>query len=930
MASKKDVSSGPRAARRSPAEATQTAAPTAARKEAAVDLAAGLSAPPRQALAVCYISQPGNLSHWQSVSPQIEALTGVPAKEWLATPDAWIQHVHPDDRASALQARQQIQECGGRYEIEYRLVARDGSSRWIREIASVTCGLDGKPQYVQGLLSDITEHRKSEQALHASQERLKIALDAADMGTWELDAATGIARWDENLDRLFRTSPDATTLSLEDFHRLVHAEDRPRVRRLFTRALQTGEPLAVEFRVLFPDGAVEWRSSHGHAIRDASGKILRIVGVTQNITAQKSADEALRTSEERYRSLVERLPGIAYIAEIGASGRWYYVSPQIRDYLGYSPEEWLASSDLWFQHIHPDDRIRVLAEEERAQKSRKTLLLEYRITARDGRTVWFRDEAMVLPGADVGAQAPIFYGILYDVTDRKLAEEALRESEARLRLALEAAHLGMWEWRPETNGLFWNEQQSAFYGLQPKDAPRTLEEFFPRVHPDDRERIRQALHASSAGANMPYAVEFRIRRPDGSVRWLASSGMVLRDASGKMLAMRGISQDITERRHLEEQLRSAQKMEAIGQLAGGIAHDFNNLLMVIQGHVELLLGRIGKDPGVNRDAEAIQRAADRASAITQQLLAFSRKQVLQPRVLELCSVVADISSLLRRLIGAEVDLQLALSREPLWVKADEGQMERVVLNLVVNARDAMPGGGTITVETTRVSAGSAPLLRYPEIPPGDYVRLTVRDTGMGMDAATQARIFEPFFTTKQLGKGTGLGLATVYGIVQQSGGWISVNSVLEQGTTFEILLPAVAAPATEKREARSGSGSLRGTETLLVVDDEEGVREVAVEFLTAQGYTVLAAESGKQALELARKHPGPIHLVVTDAVMPGMNGPAMVKWLGEIRSGFKVLYISGYADEGSILEEALARGEHFLQKPFFLDVLGRTVRSLLD
>ncbi len=277
-----------------------------------------------------------------------------------------------------------------------------------------------------------------------------------------------------------------------------------------------------------------------------------------------------------------------------------------------------------------------------------------------------------------------------------------------------------------------------------------------------------------------------------------------------------------------------------------------------------------------------------------------------------------------------MDLQLALSRAPLWVKADEGQIERVVLNLVVNARDAMPGGGTVTVETDSVPAGSALLHRYPDIPPGDYVRLTVRDTGSGMDAATLARIFEPFFTTKQLGKGTGLGLATVYGIVQQSGGWISVNSVLAQGTTFEILLPAVAAPATEKREARPGTGSLCGTETILVVDDEEGVREVAVEFLTARGYNVLAAESGKQALEIARKQQGPIHLVITDAVMPGMNGPAMVKWLGEIRSGFKVLYISGYADEGSILEEALARGDHFLQKPFFLEVLGRTVRSLLD
>jgi two-component system, cell cycle sensor histidine kinase and response regulator CckA len=632
-------------------------------------------------------------------------------------------------------------------------------------------------------------------------------------------------------------------------------------------------------------------------------------------------------SEGLYRSLVERIPGIVYIAEFGATAQWHYVSPQIEEYLGYKPEEWLADPTLWMKHVHPDDRELVLAEETRVQQMSKAFFAEYRMVARDGRAVWFRDESMVRRGS--GSRPHLLYGILYDITERKATEQALRESEARLRLALEAAHLGMWEWDPDSDAMYWDQRHCSLFGLQPNEAPPTATKFIELVNPEDhqwvRHAVREALHTGEA-----YGAEYRVRWPDGSERWLASAGRALQASGGRSRRMRGITYDVTDRRSLEEHLRRAQKMEAIGQLAGGVAHDFNNLLMVILGHVELLVDRGGLNASATRNVEAIQKAADRAAGITQQLLAFSRKQVLQPRVVELRRVVSDISTLLRRLLGSVVDFRLQLPAEPLWVKADESQLEQVVLNLVINARDAMPHGGTVTVALDRVSAGSHAQRPHPGMPDIDYVRLKVSDTGVGMDAATQARIFEPFFTTKEMGKGTGLGLATVYGIVKQSDGWIWVDSGLGTGTTFEILLPAVSAPEQETSEEKQKYKEGRGSETILVVDDEEGVREVATMSLAAQGYRVLSADSGARALELAAAEGGPIHALITDAAMPGMNGPALAKRLRESRPQTRVLYMSGYAEDAGVREDAARAGDLFLQKPFSLEALAQKLRTLLS
>jgi signal transduction histidine kinase/CheY-like chemotaxis protein len=417
-----------------------------------------------------------------------------------------------------------------------------------------------------------------------------------------------------------------------------------------------------------------------------------------------------------------------------------------------------------------------------------------------------------------------------------------------------------------------------------------------------------------------------VRLPDGKYRWLASTGRIVRDASGNIDIVRGITLDITHRRKLEEQLRLAQKMEAIGQLAGGVAHDFNNLLTVIRGHTELILDGAAGNQNLQHNALAVQEAARRAASITQQLLAFSRRQVLQPRVLELNQVVKKSAELLRRLIRANIELQIETGAEPLWIKADASQLEQVLMNLVVNARDAMPAGGTLKLTTQPLPADSLAIRRQIGMPDVNYALLTVRDTGVGMDTVTQAQ----FFTTKEPGKGTGLGLATVYGVVKQSSGWIFVESELGKGSTFLLFFPETAA-ASESEIAKSvRPGKPIGNETILVAEDQEDVRGLTVEYLTSLGYTVLAAEDGESALNLAERQSGQIHLLLTDAMMPRMSGLALARRLRERCPGVKVLYISGYANDAAALEGIGLENEPFLQKPFAMDELARKVRGLLD
>ena len=508
----------------------------------------------------------------------------------------------------------------------------------------------------------------------------------------------------------------------------------------------------------------------------------------------------LKAAENRYRTLVERLPAITYIAELGAHGRWHYVSPQIESMLGFSPAEWLSDSANWIDHIHKEDRESVLAVEDHFLKQRDLFQAEYRMFARDGRVLWFRDEAVTLPTGD--------------------------------------------------------------------DQP---------------------------------------------------------------FLMQGVMYDITERKRLEDQLRHSQKMEAVGLLAGGVAHDFNNLLMLIQAHNERLRA-MTSGPAVQKESAGIEHAVTRAAGLTGRLLAFSRKKVLQPKIIDLNEVLSEVAKMLERLIGKNIALKVAPTSQ-LWpTKADPGQMEQLIMNLAVNARDAMPNGGELFIETRNEEIDATRTRPQDEVRPGRYVMLVVRDTGIGMDSETQAHMFEPFFTTKEPGKGTGLGLAIVYGVVKQMGGSIHVNSKPGRGTTFEIYLPQAeetkTPAAADKRE--DPATAPKGNETILLVEDEFGIREVASDFLQRQGYMVLTAMDGNEALRIAEGHEDLIHLLVTDMSMPNVGGKELADRLRQVRPQIMVLFMSGYPEHPALTGGQNGAQTSVLQKPFLLDTLAHAVRTLLD
>jgi PAS domain S-box-containing protein len=427
----------------------------------------------------------------------------------------------------------------------------------------------------------------------------------------------------------------------------------------------------------------------------------------------------------------------------------------------------------------------------------------------------------------------------------------------------------------------------------------------------------------------PVTREEHVTTVDGQRTYMATKGPI-RDGQGKVIGLFGISRDITDQKKMEDQLRQSQKIETVGRLAGGIAHDFNNLLTVINGYSELLLHKVKDKSPLSGELEEIKLAGERAAALTRQLLAFSRRQVLQPKVLDLNEVISHMDMMLRRLIGEDVEFR-TVSREDLWkVKADPGQIEQVVMNLVVNARDAMPGGGRLTIETSNVFLDEEYSHVHPPVQPGSYVMLSVSDTGVGMDEKTASQVFEPFFTTKELGKGTGLGLSTVYGIVKQSGGFIWVYSEPGKGSTFKVYLPCTADRGVLPDKEGSPVEDLRGEKSVLVVEDEESIRRLATEILGRYGYAVFSAGDGEEALRIATSHEGEIDLLLTDVIMPGMGGPELFERIRQLRPGIKVLYVSGYTNDAIVHQGVLDPGIAFLQKPYSPTSLVRKVKDVLE
>jgi PAS domain S-box-containing protein len=639
--------------------------------------------------------------------------------------------------------------------------------------------------------------------------------------------------------------------------------------------------------------------------------------------ARQQAEEALAAHLEFLRLLLDTIPNPIFFKD--AQGAYLGCNKAFEDFLGVTRQEIVGKSvyDLSPRELADEYHRMDLA----AFEATGTQVYESQVQAADGarRHVVFHKATFPDPAGDVGG----LVGIITDITDLKQAEAELRQSEQRFRLMAETIQDVFWIASPGMSKTVYVSPGFEYIWGRTRDTLyRNPKLFLETVHPEDQRRVKAEIITAREGS-IPWDHEYRIIRPDGTVRWIHNRGFPVRDDQGRVTLFTGVATDVTERKVLEGQLLQAQKMEAVGRLAGGVAHDFNNLLMAITGYGELMRAKVLKDDPLYGHLENILKAGERAAALTQQLLTFSRQQVVHPEVIDLNRVVRDLEPMLRRLIGEDLDLEVVTDRKPAAVKADPGQMGQIIMNLVVNARDAMPQGGRLTLKTTPAEFKESRNTRFGLAPPGAYVMLAAQDTGVGMDEATQAHIFEPFFTTKEPGKGTGLGLSTVYGIVKQSGGFLDLVSEPGAGSTFTIYLPRQEASVEPLRAKPPITASFQGQETVLLVEDEDMLRGLLAKFLQLYGYTVLEARHGGEALLACERHPGPIHVMVTDVVMPQMSGRELADRLTPLRPEMKILYMSGYTEDALVQHGVADLSVTFLQKPFRPIELARRVHAIL-
>ncbi len=788
-----------------------------------------------QVPAISYVAEAGAQGRFLYLSPQVNTILGYRPEDCLSDPSFWWNHLNPEDYSTAL--LEDTWEEGHPFRVEYRMRSKDGHEVWLRDEAVIVRDAQTGKRLTRGLLIDITERKRADEALRRSEESYRMFVAESSEGIFrqDLDAPLAIdlpegelaqqifqhsymAECNEAMAQMYGLNSPAELLGkrLTD----LLPGDEPGNLEITREYIRNGfRLLERESQELDVHGQpkVFLRSMFGIVER---GKLLRTWGIQRDISeglkadeARRKAEDALRESEERYRSFVE-------------------------------------------------------------QSSEGIFRMEY-------------DPA-------VPCDLPIAEQLIVGRKNGYLAE--CNDALARMYGRASALELI-------------GKPLSEFLVLNDPGTRQFMENF-----------IREGYQTTDQES---YEVDLQGRK---KIFRNTMSGVVV---DGHWVRTWGISRDVTERVHLEEQLRNAQQLEAIGRLAGGIAHDFNNLLSVIMGHGELLLATSQKDESARTGLEQIRRAADRAASLTQQLLAFSRKQVLQPKVLDMNEVVADVQKMLARVIGEDIELVASLHSSLLPVQADPGQVEQVLMNLAVNARDAMPQGGKLKMETSNVEVDMEQA-RDLELAAGRYVMLRVTDSGVGMDGATLSHIFEPFFTTKPMGKGTGLGLATVYGIVKQSGGSIQVKSGVGQGSEFRIYFPAAEGGSSKRKESPGSVTAGGGSETILIAEDEPDLRELTRIFLEGYGYTVLEAASAEQALETAERFREPISLLLTDVIMPGMSGRQLAEKILSKRPQTKIVYMTGYTDDMVVQHKVLEPGVNLLQKPFTKVDLALKVRSTLD
>jgi PAS domain S-box-containing protein len=803
------------------------------------------------------------------------------------------------------------------YTIEKTYRRKDGATIWARVTARAIRDEHGELEYSVAMVEDITERRRMAKALVDSEERHRSLLEALPLIVYRADPHPPFAtHYVSPAVRMLGYSLDEWLRSDSTWFDAIHPEDRERVVTQTNAAMRERRAFVSEYRMIARDGSVRWFHDFGDFLYDDHGPTAW-QGLMLDITERKNAEVALKQSEELFRSLTEDTAELITI--LSATGDFTYVSPSVERILGWSPMELLGRNVS--EVVHPSDLPTLQSTiADVATAPGKSRMLTGRVRHRDGS--W-----RVIEGSGTNLlDHPVVRGIVSnarDVTDRIAAEEALK-FQAHLLDTVEQAVVAV---DSENRILYWNRHAEQLLGWTSAEAIGRRHQDFVLHQPTSDDA---AYFARTITTRTSQSRERTLQRKDGSTFTAGGTTSPLFAADGAVRGVVIVFTDVTGRLQLEDQLRQSQKMDAVGKLAGGIAHDFNNLLTVIIGRAEFMRASGPTGSEWLRDVDEVRDAARRAAALTRQLLAFSRKQMLQPKHLQLNEVVDGLAPMLQRLIGEDIELVTRPSADTATVYADPGQLEQVLVNLVVNARDAMPHGGAIVITTRNqdIAPGSE-FSRNNDDASGAFVVLSVTDTGVGMDDDTVSRIFEPFFTTKDVGQGTGLGLSMVYGIAKQSGGFITVRSRPNKGSSFELYLPAVA----DERVTATAAPPLaayRGTETILLVEDSDAVRNLAKRILRGLGYTVLTAHDGREALELTSTDHSRIDLLLTDVVMPNMCGRQLAEAITTRRPSIKVLYMSGYTDDVIIQKGVNERGADFIEKPFTAALLGERVRKRLD
>jgi two-component system cell cycle sensor histidine kinase/response regulator CckA len=678
-----------------------------------------------------------------------------------------------------------------------------------------------------------------------------------------------------------------------------------------------------QYRIVRPDKTLCWIDAHGVVVRE--GSTHRMLGIGIDITQRKKTQQSSIETYEKYLVLLNSTAEGIYGVDL--RGKCTFCNPASLRLLGYSSCANLIGSTMhsMVHHTRADGSPYAAGEcllSEAIRSHNPCHLAAELLWRADGTNFWAECWSYPL---DHGGKAVGSVVTFIDISERMIAEQSLRQSEEKYRQLVENATYGIFRSRPDGSLLDVNPAFVAILGYSSKEEVLAC-----NLNRDIYERVDQ--HASIMNRLEPSGridgVEISWKRKDGKIISIQMSGRRILGTDGQVSHFEALAEDVSERRNLEAQLRQAQKMEAVGLLAGGISHDFNNHLSVILGNAELLLEHI-ESSKLRHHGEEIRKATLKAAELTRQLLAFSRKQVLYPTILNLNAVVDDVVRILQRLIGENIHIEVHAADNLASVQADRGQIEQILMNFATNARDAMPNGGAFTIRTLNSELGAEDIIDHPYMICGQYVRLSASDTGMGMDEETKARAFEPFFTTKPLGSGTGLGLSTVYGIVKQSGGYVLISTKKGEGTTFDVYLPLVNAPAPTLK-VESGVRDLyeRGTETVLILEDDEALRRVTCECLMSGGYSVLQASEGGEAVRVAQQHGGPIHLIISDVILPGTSGPEAVAQVQAIHPETKALFVSGYA-EVPLAQVLVSQGSVLLRKPVSRGDLMRKVDELL-